>query len=98
MDTNPDANQLVQACLNHRQFAWQQFVDRFLPIILTTVQELDRKTSRGWQETEQHDLARMVFRQLRQDDYRLLREYDPAQDFETWLIVITRRLALAPQT
>ncbi len=94
LDALPDESLLVQACLQQRPFAWQAFADRFLPTVLKTIHEIDIQASRGWPETRHHELARSVFWRLKQDDFQLLREWDDHTDFETWLVVVTRRVAL----
>ena len=58
-----------------------------------TIKEIDKQSGRGWNESEHQDLAKSVFRKLEQNDLKLLREWDPDNDFETWLIVLARRMA-----
>lgn len=97
LDARADENWLVQSCLSQRPFAWQHFVDRFLPVVLKTIQEVDVQSSRGWQESVQHEMSQAVFKRLKQDDCQLLRDWDTSTDFETWLIVVTRRVVLSGQ-
>ncbi len=92
---NPEVLELVHACLHGRPFAWQRFVDRFLPVVLQTVQEIDVQASRGWSAQQQEEMTREVFDRVRQDNYRLLREWDEQSDFETWLIIAIRRITCA---
>ena len=94
LDSKADESLLIHACLQQRPFAWQSFADRFLPTVLKTIQEIDVQTVRGWPESQHHELARTIFWRLKQDDFQLLREWDNATDFETWLVVLTRRIVL----
>lgn len=95
LDAKAEESSLIQSCLNHRPFAWQKFVDRFLAVVLKTVHEIDAQSNRGWSEEDHHQMALNVFRCLKDDDHRLLREWDSSSDFETWLIIAARRITLA---
>ncbi len=89
-----DENRLVQSCLQQRPFAWQQFVDAFLPVVLQTIQEIAVQTSQQWPESQHEQFSRQVFRQLRDDDFQLLRDWDSELDFTTYLVIATRRIVL----
>ncbi|MGI9516742.1 MAG: hypothetical protein ACR2NP_06850 [Pirellulaceae bacterium] len=93
--SNPEVSELVHACLHARPFAWQRFVDRFLPSVLQTVHEVDVQASRGWSEQQHEELTQEFFESLRHRDYELLRQWDQQSDFETWLVIAVRRVACA---
>ncbi len=102
-DLNPsnDASSdqpLLDACLDGNPLAWQQFVDRFLPLVLLTLQQLEEQADRNWDVAEQHKKAIQIFGHLKSDEFQALKQRDPNLSMETWLIVVTRRLALADNT
>ena len=94
LDAKSPENDLVQSCIDHRPFAWQQFSDRYLPVVLKTVQQIDTQASHGWTEDKHQQLVTKVFETLQEDDFQLLRNWDNSADFETYLIIVTRRVAL----
>jgi len=99
-DLNPpnessDDQRLIEACIDGNPLAWQQLVDRFLPVILLTVTKLDEQADRDWDTTEKHERAIRVFEYLKSEDFQPLRTKDRDLNMETWLILITRRLALS---
>ena len=94
MDANSAESVLIQSCLNQKPFAWQKFADRFLPVVLKTIQEIDTQSNQGWGEDRHHDLTVTVFSKLKEDNCQLLGQWDSTNDFETWLIVVSRRIAL----
>ena len=95
MDAKAEDSVLIQSCLSQRPFAWQKFVDRYLPAVLQAIQEIDTQSSRGWSEAEHNEYARLVFQRVKEAECKLLGEWDSATDFETWLVVVVRRIVLA---
>jgi RNA polymerase sigma factor (sigma-70 family) len=68
--------------------AWDSFVARFAGLILAAVR---RVVGPG---AEIDDIAQDVFVRLCKDDYRLLRQYDPARaGITTWLTIVARSTA-----
>ncbi len=98
MDVKSDNQKLIQSCLEEQPFAWQHFVDRFLPVVVKTIQQMETQASRNWQPSDQQRLAIGVFDRLKTDQFQLLRERDDRLDFETWMVVITRRITLGNAT
>lgn len=70
--------------------AWGRFVNRFSPLLLHTVRSLTREHDRVM------DCYAHLLEQLRADGARKLRRYseDPRSSFDTWLVVVARRLVL----
>ena len=97
LDAHTEETDLVQACLKARPFAWQRFVDHYLPLVLQTVHEVDVQASRGWSEKQHEQLTQDVFQHLRKDNYQLLRQWDGKSDFSTWLIIAIRRITCGSQ-
>ncbi len=94
MEVKSDQQKLIQACLEEEPFAWQHFVDRFLPVVVKTIEQIEAQASRNWQPTDRQRLAIGVFDRLKRNQFQLLRERDAQLDFETWLVVATRRICL----
>jgi len=94
MEVKSDQQKLIQACLEEQPFAWQHFVDRFLPVVVKTIEQIEVQASRNWQPTDRQRLASSVFDHLKRDQFQLLRERNDQLDFETWLVVATRRMSL----
>jgi hypothetical protein len=92
LDAISNANQLVDACLAGEPFAWQRLVDEYAPAVIQAIQELGESTGRQFSPADINRLTRDVFEQMRQDDFGLLRTYDPRATFETFVVVITRRI------
>jgi RNA polymerase sigma factor (sigma-70 family) len=68
--------------------AWDSFVTRFAGLILAAVRRVVGS------EAEVDDIAQDVFVRLCKDDYRLLRQYDPARaGLSTWLTIVARSVA-----
>lgn len=92
------ADQLVQACLRGDAFAWQRLVDEFAPVVVQAIVELGSSTGRQPGSAEIEQLTRTLFRNLRVDDFSLLREYRNTASFRTFLVGVTRRLAWTGHT
>lgn len=92
------AQRLIDDCVDGNPLAWQQFVDRFLPLVLLTVKQLDEQADRNWEVPAQHERAIQVFEYLKSEDFKPLTDRDQNLNFETWLILVTRRLALKDNT
>jgi len=68
--------------------AWDSFVTRYAGLIVSAVR---RVVSSG---DEVDDIVQDVFLRLCKDDYRLLRQYDPARaGLTTWLTIVARSVA-----
>ena len=78
----------LAALVNGNKPAWDGFVTRFAGLIVAAVR---RVVGPG---AEVDDIAQDVFLRLCKDDYRLLRQYDPARaGLTTWLTIVARSVA-----
>ena len=78
----------LAALVNGNKPAWDGFVTRFAGLIIAAVR---RVVGPG---AEVDDIAQDVFLRLCKDDYRLLRQYDPARaGLTTWLTIVARSVA-----
>ncbi len=92
MDAISNADQLVRACLRHDPFAWQKLVDEYAPVVVLAVRQLGESTGRSFDQQEIDRLTGEVFKQLRVNDYALLREFELRSSLETFVVVVTRRV------
>jgi RNA polymerase sigma factor (sigma-70 family) len=68
--------------------AWDAFVRRYAALVAAAVRPIAREAG------EVEDLAQEVFLRLCKDDFRLLRNYDPARAaLSTWLTIVARSTA-----
>jgi RNA polymerase sigma-70 factor (ECF subfamily) len=68
--------------------AWDSFVARFAGLILAAVRRVVGP------DGDVEDIAQDVFLRLCKDDFRLLRQYDPARaGLTTWLTIVARSVA-----
>ncbi len=69
--------------------SWDSFVARFAGLILAAVRRVV-----GTDGIDVEDIAQDVFVRLCKDDFRLLRQYDPARaGLSTWLTIVSRSVA-----
>lgn len=67
---------------------WSMFIRRFAGLILGAVRRVVGT------QGDVEDIAQDVFVRLCKDDYRLLRQYDPARaSLSTWLTIVSRSVA-----
>jgi RNA polymerase sigma-70 factor (ECF subfamily) len=85
---------LLQRCLARKTRAWEDFVDRFLGLVVHVVNHTAR--SRAWRLTHQdtEDLASEVFLAIIQDDFAVLRRFRGNSSLATYLTVVARRVVV----
>lgn len=86
---------LVRACLNRRKFAWEDFVDRFMDLVLHVIEHTAETRKIELTDDVKVELCEAIFRSFRYNDYQLLREFAFHSAVSTYLTVISRRLAVA---
>lgn len=86
---------LVRGCLEGRQYAWEDFVDRFMELVLHTIDHTAEARGIRPSEEERLELCEAIFRSFRYNDYQLLREFAFHSAVSTYLVVLSRRLAVA---
>jgi len=84
-------DELLWKCLQGDKRAWEAFVDRCAPIIFATVRRVMGGRVPPGRGASAEDIAQDVFLRLVQNDFRLLRSYDPARaSLATWLTIVAR--------
>ncbi len=86
---------LLQRCLKKERFAWEEFVDRFMEMVLQVIEETVRVEKISVSEEEKNELCEAVFRAFRYNNFQLLREFELRCSLSTYLIILSRRLVLA---
>ncbi len=80
----------LTALLSGCKRTWDSFVDASVPLVRVVV----HRASMPLDESTLADAVQNVFAQLRADDYRLLRTFDPARvRLSTWLAVVSWSLS-----
>lgn len=86
---------LVRGCVENREYAWEDFVDRFMDLVLRTIDHTAESRGVVLKERDRLELCEAIFRSFRYNDYQLLREFAYHCAVSTYLVVLTRRLAVA---
>ena len=87
-----DPLELLQSCIDGRPFAWQRFVDQYLGTVIQVIDQIAETTSLKLSKSDRESSAKLVFETLRADDCDLLRRYREYANFETFLVLVTRRV------
>jgi len=86
---------LLDDCLRRVPRAWEDFVDRFMGLVLHVIDQTAAVRNISLAPNERVDLCEAVFRALRYDNFALLREFTQKSALSTWLVVVARRLVIA---
>jgi RNA polymerase sigma-70 factor (ECF subfamily) len=86
--------QLLQRCLARQPRAWEDFVDRFLGLVVHVVNHTTQSRSIGVAREDMEDLAAEVFTVLLADDFAVLRRFRGQSSLATYLTVIARRVVV----
>jgi RNA polymerase sigma-70 factor (ECF subfamily) len=85
---------LIQRCLAHKPRAWEDFVDRFLGLVLHVVNHTAQSRSLRLSEQDREDLAAEVFLAIVSNDYAVLRNFRGESSLATYLTVVSRRVVV----
>jgi len=86
--------QLLQRCLARQPHAWEDFVDRFLGLVVHVIQHTSTTRSIAVSQHDLEDLASEVFMAILADDYAALRRFRGQSSLATYLTVISRRVVV----
>jgi RNA polymerase sigma-70 factor (ECF subfamily) len=89
---SPKDRNLLQRCLARRSGAWEEFVNRFLGLVVHVVNHT--AASRSWELSpdDREDLAAEVFLTLVSNDFAVLRRFRGDSSLATYLTVVARRV------
>ena len=86
---------LLQRCLARKPRAWEDFVDRFMGLVVHVVNHSAQCRSLRLSPEDREDLVAQVFLTLVRDDLSVLRHFRGESSLATYLTVIARRVVVA---
>jgi RNA polymerase sigma-70 factor, ECF subfamily len=86
--------ELVQRCLTRQPRAWEDFVDRFLGLVVHVVNHTSQARSIAVSPEDLEDLSSEVFAAVLADDYGVLRRFRGQSSLATYLTVVARRVVI----
>jgi RNA polymerase sigma-70 factor (ECF subfamily) len=94
MSANHLDNTLLERCLAHQDRAWEDFVDRFLGLVLHVIDHTVTKREVRLRGDERTVLCERVFAALAHDHFRVLREFKAHSSLTTYLSIVVRRIII----
>ena len=92
MSENHLDHTLLERCLAGQDRAWEDFVDRFLGLVLHVIDHTVTKRDIRLRSEDRNALCKQVFVALGHDQFRLLREFKSRSSLTTYLSVVVRRI------
>jgi RNA polymerase sigma-70 factor, ECF subfamily len=85
---------LLERCLDHRPRAWEDFVDRYMGLVVHVVNHSAQAKSIRLTTEDREDLVGTVFLGIVKDDFAVLRHFRGESSLATYLTVIARRIVV----
>ena len=85
---------LLERCLAHKPRAWEDFVDRFMGLVIHVVNHTAQSRSIRISAEDREDLVAHVFLGLVRDDMIVLRHFRGKSSLATYLTVVARRIVV----
>jgi RNA polymerase sigma-70 factor, ECF subfamily len=85
---------LLERCLERKPRAWEDFVDRYVGLVLHVIGHCAQARSLRLSIEDRDDLCAEIFLQVVKGDYALLRQFRGQSSLATYLTVVTRRIAV----
>ena len=85
---------LLSRCLARKPKAWEEFVDRFMGLVIHVINHSAQARSMRLSSEDREDLAGDVFLTLVKDDFAVLRHFRGESSLATYLTVVTRRVVV----
>ena len=85
---------LLARCLSGIDGAWESFVDRYLPLITHVVSATAQSRLGGLPDEVRDDLIAEIFLELVENDFATLRRFRGQSSLGTYLVVVSRRVAV----
>jgi len=86
--------QLLQRCLERKPRAWEDFVDRFLGLVIHVIQHSARVRGIFLSREDRDDLCAEVMLALIRDDFAILRRFRGTSSLASYLTVVARRIVV----
>ena len=85
---------LLQRCLDRKPGAWEDFVDRYLGLVVHVIHHTAQSRSIVPTPADVDDLAGEVFLAIIADDFATLRHFRGESSLATYLTVVARRVVV----
>jgi RNA polymerase sigma-70 factor (ECF subfamily) len=85
---------LLDRCLERKPRAWEDFVDRFMGLVIYTVNHTAEARSIRLTADDREDLCAEVFLTIIKDNFAVLRRFRAQSSLATYLTVIARRVVV----
>ena len=85
---------LIKRCLSRGPRAWEDFVDRFLGLVLHVVNHSAQSRTIRLSDQDREDLSAEVFLAIVEEDFGVLRRFRGDSSLATYLTVIARRVVV----
>lgn len=85
---------LLARCLDRKPRAWEDFVDRFMGLVVHVIDHSAESRSLRINSADREEVASEVFLALVSDDMAVLRRFRGEASLATYLTVITRRVVV----
>jgi RNA polymerase sigma-70 factor, ECF subfamily len=85
---------LIERCLSRKDKSWEEFVDRFLGLVVHVINHTSQARSLRLGPEEREDLCAEVFLTIVKDDLALLRKFRGQSSLATYLSVVARRVVV----
>ena len=85
---------LLERCLAGKPRAWEDFVDRFMGLVVHVINHSAQSRSVRLMAEDREDLISEVFLTIVNDDFAVLRQFRGMSSLATYLTVISRRVAV----
>lgn len=85
---------LLERCLQQKPRAWEDFVDRFMGLVVHVVSHTAQARSVRLTPDDRDDLCAEVFLNIIKDDFGILRHFRGESSLATYLTVIARRIVV----
>jgi len=86
--------QLLKRCLDREPRAWEDFVDRFVGLVIHVVNHTGNSRSIQIFEQDREDFTAEVFLAILADDFAVLKRFRGSSSLATYLTVIARRVVV----
>jgi RNA polymerase sigma-70 factor (ECF subfamily) len=85
---------LLQRCLGRKPKAWEEFVDRFVGLLVHVVNHTASSRGVRLQSQDREDMVALILLHLVKNDMALLRQFRGECSFAPYLTVIARRISV----
>jgi RNA polymerase sigma-70 factor, ECF subfamily len=85
---------LLDRCLSRKPRAWEDFVDRFMGLVVHVINHTAQCRSTNLTAADREDLAADVFLTIVENDMAVLRHFRGKSSLATYLTVIARRVVV----